>query len=338
MTFFYGAFIGAYFYPKMYEALIYGNINQYSARDFINGINAAKTKSVKVRVNSDGGEIRSGWGMLSKLSEMESVEMINDGEANSMAGLAFFYAGKTSCITEATFGLHRAGYFDETDMSAEDVEYLTATNKKLRAQAEKKVSPEKFFKASKGLTYDQFFSLAGRPMVMINAKEALECGLVDEIIDIDMTAKAEINNRTKIAIAKYSESEIGKQKAAATSPLITKPMTSQELQREHPAVYAEIFKAGQDDQFDKSAAALAFIDIDKKGAIEAFNSRKLLGAKEMAEFSVKAMASAQKTALETESTKEVKTDEGGEQKEKTKAEALVAAAMANSSYFKQAAK
>lgn len=297
----------------MTEVLIYGAIYSFSAEDFINQINLGKSEDVTVRINSDGGEVRYGWGMIAKFSELTGKKIVkNDGEANSMGALFFCYADDCEAIDTATFGFHRAGYpawfENDPELFNEDAKAdLAYMNKKLRAALEAKVDVDKFNGLGYG-TIEEMFSMDDRKFIVLNAKEAKSVGLIDRITTITPTKKAEIQSKLDKATAKYSRPAI-----AAIEPIKTKIMTQDQLKTEFPSVYAAIFEAGKTEgiagEKDRVEACLTFIDADPKGVVEAIASGKALSAKQMAEFSMKIVSAAKLANVADDSAKPVTTGE-----------------------------
>jgi len=73
----------------MAEVLLYGDIYSQRARDFIKEVDTASGEDLTVRVNSFGGDVDYGWGMIAKFSEHKGKKSVKiDAAAHSMA--AFF--------------------------------------------------------------------------------------------------------------------------------------------------------------------------------------------------------------------------------------------------------
>lgn len=307
----------------MTEVLIYGSIYSFSAEDFINQINLGKSEDVTVRINSDGGEVRYGWGMIAKFSELTGKKIVkNDGEANSMGAMFFCYADDCEAIDTATFGFHRAGFpnwFEsDPDLFTEDAKAdLAFMNKKLRAALEAKIDVDKFNALGYG-TVEEMFSMDARKFIILNAKEAKSVGLINRISTITPTKKAEIQSNLDRATAKYSRPAI-----AASEPTKPKIMTVEQIKAEFPGVYASIFNAGVTEgtatEKDRVEACLTFIDADPKGVVEAIASGKALSSKQMAEFSMKIVSAAKLANIEGDSAKAVTTGESTTTAEKTEA-------------------
>lgn len=317
----------------MYEALLYGDINEWSSKDFIQRLINNKPKDITVRVNTDGGEVRYGYGVLAKIKECTGIKVMkNDGEANSMGAFLFIVADQAEALEQATFLFHRAAFskWFENDpmlMTSENKNYLIKMNADLRTLMEAKLDVAKFEQITK-VTLDELFSLDTRINVTLNAAEAKEVGLIQKIVPLTTSKKMEIEAFKKRAMAK-ADTEIPKNKI----------MTIEQLQAEHPSVFAQIFengkKAGVEAEKDRVEACLVFLEIDQKAVVEAIASGKALTGKQMAEFNLKATVAQAKKGLEAENKETVVTATATTKtKEQIEAEAEVEEVKAHSSYFK----
>jgi len=71
------------------EVLLYGEMYSWSARDFISAVEDAKGSDLSVRVNSMGGDVDYGYGMIAKFKEFEGKKSVKvDGSAASMAAFS----------------------------------------------------------------------------------------------------------------------------------------------------------------------------------------------------------------------------------------------------------
>lgn len=288
------------------EILLYGDIGSYSAPDVITQMNDAGSSDVVLRVNSNGGEVRYGWGILSKAKELKGKKLFkNDGEANSLAAILFCYNDDNEAIDTATFMFHRASYgewyegseyFTEADRSL-----LIVMNKSLREALEAKVDVKKFEK-SIDTTLDVLFSLNGRKEVTLNADQALECGLINRIIQLTPALKSNIEANSVKITALYSGHKIA---ANTPSPIIT-TMTAEEIKSKFPEAYRSIYakglKRGTEKEFDRAGSIFAYKDADPQGVIEAFKSGKPATETQKAEWGIKAASAMMEKKIEDGNT------------------------------------
>jgi ATP-dependent protease ClpP protease subunit len=295
----------------MKEILLYGPIWSSVAKDFIRDVDSA-SGDITIRVNSPGGEVTYGWGIVSKFSEYKKGKkrIIVDGSADSMALAFLLYAdkGEVEAVDVATFVLHRAAYysveFEKNYLSDADREHLKSVNDSLRKAIENKIDVEKFEKL-KGVTLDEVFSMENRIDINISAKEAKQIGLIDKIITITPQKKQEITslyNRIVAMTGGITESPISNNQNANNKKVNT--MNIEQLQAEHPAVYNAIFNKGVTQgvttERDRVGAWAAFNEIDPAKVKAGIESGNPCSQKEMAEFMVTSFKKTSLTELEKE--------------------------------------
>lgn len=313
----------------MKEILLYFSIYSYSAADFITELEAAKGAGVTLRINSNGGDPDSTWGMIAKWQEYKGTKKVKvDGKAHSMALYFLCYVTDAECLPMTTFILHRAAYSEwiESDpqmMTADRWDSLKRVNDILRAAFEAKVDVAKFEKL-KGVTLDQVFSTPGRIDVEITAQEALAIGLIDRIITIDAGKKAEIEASFRMAAEKrpdIMQLDMPELKIAAeTTPPTTskiKNMTLSELKANHPEVYAQAVNEGATQERDRVGALMAYVDVDPETVTAMVKEGKAITQTLMAEFSRKAFSKDALKQVEGDSAKPVVTGEANPGEEKT---------------------
>jgi len=262
--------------PK--SILIYGQFGQGLATEFINSIDELLEENpgaeIEVPINSNGGEVDYGWGMIHKFQQFPNKKsIINHGKAFSMALYFNCYTDDTSCLDVTEFLLHRAAYSEwvenDPELFNEDRrKSLTQMNNKLRAAFEAKVDVEKFLALKvmkdKNYTLDDIYSLDNRIDIRFTAKEAKAIGLVKSIVTITPKIQSQIEANFKVA-AQYNEfSKSDNQNK--NKPLIKNKMTKAELKAAHPELYAEIFNegvtAGVTTEKDRVEAIMEFAEVD----------------------------------------------------------------------------
>lgn len=288
--------------PK--EVLIYGDIDEYSSAEFITSINEQLSLNANseftVRINTNGGSPEYTWGMISKFKEINAKSVQIDGKAYSMGLFFACYTDNVKALDVSNFILHRAAYpswieNDENYFTDSMRSNLASINKSLRAAFEAKVDVQKFENLKsvkdKGITLDMVFSMDSRIDVSLTAKEAKQIGLVNEIISITPSIKAEIESKLKnkmIAVsAKYSSEA---QLTENQKKIKNQNMTIEQLKAEHPALFAQVVALGVEQERDRVEACMAFIDVDAVGVKAAIESGKNLSQKQMADFAIKAFS------------------------------------------------
>jgi ATP-dependent protease ClpP protease subunit len=289
----------------MAEVLLYGDIYSQRARDFIKEVEAASGEDLSVRVNSYGGDVDYGWGMVSKFVEHKGKKSVKiDAAAHSMAAYFAIYADDVEATDVASMIFHRAAYptWVENDsqlFTDARKQELTRVNGKLREAMEAKVSSEDWEKVT-GVSYNRMFDENQAQIdVALNAKEAKKLGIVQSITTITPKQKAAIEARL-VAIA---EGVTGLRLAAINEQPKTSQMTIEKLKAEHPDVYAAAIKAGIEQERDRVGAWVVFADVDSKAVSEGIKSGNSITATATAEFSRKAFSVQALTDLEGGSPK-----------------------------------
>lgn len=285
------------------EVLIYGNINQFTARDFITEVNGIGDGVCDVRVNSDGGSPEYGWGMIAKFAEFDGQKKVKvDGKAYSMGAFLCLYADEVEALDVSEFMVHRAAYpnwLESEIFNSESNNYneglkqnLININTSLEKAFRAKVDVEKF-EAAKGIKVKEMFSLDGRKDVFLNAKEAKEFGFVTKINKITPTKKAEIDALGVQIAAKYTPEITGEQRVSVvTNPQKPKKMTVEDFKKENPEAYNSIVAAGITQERERVKAHLVYADVDLASVKASIENGEDLTASKMAELNRKMVSAA----------------------------------------------
>lgn len=294
------------------EVLIYGNINQFSARDFITEVNAIGDGVCEVRLNSDGGSPEYGWGMIAKFAEFQGEKKVKvDGKAYSMGAFMCLYADEVEALDVSEFMVHRAAYPDwfERDAFNPDSQYyneglkqnLININTSLEKAFRARVDVEKF-EAAKGVKVKQMFSLDGRLDVFLTAKEAKEYGIIKKINKITPSKKAEIDALGGQIAAKYTPEITGEQRVSVvvTNPEKPKKMTVEDFKKENPEAYNAIVATGVNMERERVKAHLVYADVDLASVKASIENGVDLTASMMAELNRKMVSAAAIASAEIE--------------------------------------
>lgn len=277
------------------ELLIYGRIGEYSSSDFINSINEVEeTDDLSVRINTNGGEPEYLWGMAAKFNEFKGKKTVKvDGKAYSAGMLFLCYADNVEALDVSEFLVHRAAYpewYEKSEMfTAEMKGNLERINISLRKAIEAKIDVAKF-EQLKGVKMKDIFSMETRLDVFLTAKEAKEIGLVDKIIKLTPTKKAEIASFMDVQIAaeyKPFKQEVIEAKKEEVKPKIENKMNIDKLRAEHPELFTQVLKQGADAERDRVGAWMAFVDVDAEAVAKGIKDGETLSATAMAELSRK---------------------------------------------------
>ena len=331
------------------ELLIYGNIYTQSSIDFITGMGEANSdEELVVRLNTDGGDVLYGWGMIAKFIEHEGPKLVKvDGKAYSMGAYFCAYADNVEALDVSSFMIHRAAYsswFEGSEYFTDELKsQLEDVNKKLMAALKAKIDVAKF-EQIKGVKLKDVFSMNGRIDVLLTAQEAKQIGLVNKISKITPKKMKAINSEMNRVAASFTGVEnIEGPTSNDVEPVVASidktnnnnnskndgKMSPEEFRKQHP----EAAKAMEDNavkaERDRVNAWLKFNDIDAKAVAEGIESGENISQTAMADFSKKmfsaqALKDVKDDNPKTVETKEEKPNASGEKSELENFEAKVA--------------
>lgn len=292
----------------MKEILLYTPIWSFVAETIINQMEEAKGMDITMRMNTPGGGVLNGYGVLAKMKEVQAegrkVNIKIDGAAMSMGAQFLLYGDKVTALDVSQIMIHRADMLVETD---EDKAYLKRINNDLQSKMLKRVDSQKL-KELKGYSVEEMFASEKRVDIYLTAKEAKQIGLVDEIVKLD-PKEAKAFSDKYFATAAQQEVIIDNKK-----PEIK--MTLQELKEKHPSVFAEAKQEGVNAERDRVGAFMAFVDVDPKAVADGIKKGDSITQTLMAELSRKAMSAEALKKIEGENPADVNTNEA-EAKAKT---------------------
>lgn len=259
----------------MVEVYLYSPIYDFVAEEVMKQLDANKNKEITMRLNTPGGSVFAGWGIISKMKECSNLTVAVDGQASSMGLFACLFAKKVCALDVSNFTLHRADGYVDTE---EDQILLDNINSSLKAAFQKKIN-ENAFKVMKcnpnGYTIKDIFDPKRRIELNLTAEDAKFIGLVSEVNVLTPEAHKAVSMRFAAYSAKTTN---------IPEPIIkNNKMTKEELKAKHPDVYAEIIS----EERDRVEACLTFIEIDPVGVKAAIESGKPLTHKQMSEFAMK---------------------------------------------------
>jgi len=279
------------------EVLLYGDIYSERARQFITALTDAEGQDLSVRVNSNGGDVEYGWGMVAKFAEFKGKKSVKvDGSAASMAAYFTLYADNVEALDVSSFLFHRAAYpswYEEDANWFNDArkQELNDMNDKLRQAIESKVTAQEWFNVT-GVSLDEMFSLNSRVDVTLTAEQAKTLGIVNAINVITPSKKAAIEARMLSVAEDYTGLRLAAKADPTPTPITQnqKPMTIDKFKSEHPDIYAQAVEAGAEQERDRVSAWMTYVDIDAKAVTEGINGGKNITQTAMAELSRKALS------------------------------------------------
>ena len=304
------------------QVLLYGEIFGLSSEMFLTEMEALKDEDIVLSMDTVGGNPEVTFGMIRKFQQHEGNKNIEvHARAYSMGAYFLCYADKNEALDVSDFILHRAAFPDwvesnEALFTPERRARTEEINNHLRNALEAKIDVDKFEKISK-VTMDELFSMDGRIDVKLNAKQAKQIGLIDNINSItpEIQAKIQTHNGNAIQMAaKYvGDDIIAKEEVPQVNKVIIKNtnMDLSKLKAEHPALYAQVKQKGIDhgvaQERDRIGAWMAFADIDLKAVSEGIKGEKTLSATDMAELTRKGISAKVLGEVEGEAPEAVET-------------------------------
>ena len=304
------------------EILLYGSINQDSAAQFIAQLNDSIDEDIEVRVNTPGGQVAYGYGMIAKFAEHPKSKKVKvDGMAFS-AGFQFCVnADYVECLDVSDFMMHRAAYpewiesnpeyFDEAmkaELNKTNALFEKAIKNKLDVEAIQEIMDSKV--ELKGAKFKDIFSLDTRLDIYFTAKEAKKIKLVDKINVVTPKKKAEVLAYKHLMAAEFIGLSNQKKEEVQTQKQIIK-MDLQTFKVSHPSVYAEAMAEGVSAEKDRVEGWLTFNEVDAKAVSDGIASGKGITAKNMGEFTLKAMGKSVVADAAAEAAPAVKLAEAG---------------------------
>lgn len=290
------------------EILFYTGVYDFTAESFIQSLNDANGKDVTIRLNSGGGSVMAGWGMIAKMSEYEGkITLKVDGIAASMASMFPLYADTVEALDVTTFMLHRADMWVSTP---EDQSWLDSVNKSLRSKMEKKIDGVKL-KELKGVSFNEIFDPNKRIDVFLTAKEAKAIGLVDKINKVDPSMILEANKYLSAAASLISgdgkfenkngiseqNNDVSKQVQNQSQNQNT-VMTIDELKAKHPDVYAAAVAVGVASERDRVSSFMKFVDVDAKLVADSIEKGDTITQSQIIDLTRKSISKEMRAELE----------------------------------------
>tara|TARA_R110000796_G_scaffold60642_9_gene140319 strand:- start:8394 stop:9341 length:948 start_codon:yes stop_codon:yes gene_type:complete len=268
------------------ELYLYNPIYSYTAEDFMRSLEENKDEEITLRMNTPGGSVFDGYGMLAKMKEHGNVTIMLDGMAASMGAFMLPFAKKVIAYDLAKVMIHRADAYTGGDETR--IKNLADINKTLRAKFEKRVDKDKFLEVT-GKTFDDVFNASERLDIWLTAKDAKKIGLIDEVRVMTPEIQASIS------------ASMGGGFTAITpikEKIIIENMTKDEFKAKHPEVFASVVSDARESEQERVEAWMSFQDTDKEAVTAGIASGKEPSTKEIIAFAQKAIAQATVKALE----------------------------------------
>ena len=272
------------------EVYIYDALYSYTSKDIVESINAFGEEDFTVRMDCPGGNVTSGWAIISKLSELKQKKIcIVDGQASSMAAMMLLFFDEVIVNDTSEVMYHKAAYPSWCELSAEDEEKLITINTLMREKLEATSVPtdviEKIFKAD--VRHD----------VDISPDDLVTYKIATEKRTLDVATRQALRNNA-VAI-NYKRTNKAQAKAEPNINIKVKKMTLEEFKAENPAGYAEACKQGAAEEKMRTEAFLVSVDVKDNPlaarAVKAIKDGESFSGLVMAEMMQLSVAQMQKT-------------------------------------------
>jgi ATP-dependent protease ClpP protease subunit len=267
------------------ELYLYSGIYDFTAEELISSLEEFKSEDITLRMNTPGGSVFSGWGIIGKMGEHEGkIKVKVDGIAASMGAVIVVFADEVEALDVSRIMIHRADMYVS---SPEQQALLDSVNKDLKAKLLTKIDPEKL-KQLKGITIDELFNPEKRIDLWLTAKEAKELKLVTKIVKVKPEEAKAVNDAMYKVAAELKDPDNQSNKKT-----VIKMTTIEELKAQHPALFALAVEAGFAQgvakERDRAGAWLAFAKIDMEAVVKGIKEGKDMSQTESAELTVKAL-------------------------------------------------
>lgn len=281
---------------------LYTGIFSWSVASILTQLDEAEGNEVIMRINSPGGDVFAGYGIASKMREMDANVVAKvDGIAASMAAWLLLFADEVEMSDFGRVMIHRADMYVTDE---EQQNFLNEVNNDMKRALKARIDNKKL-KELKGVTIEQIFNPDKRIDVWLNAKEAKAIGLVDKVVKLKPAVRAELTDySTQVAAFGYAIPEdapetiedITVEATSANTPKQNKKtMTVEQLKNDHPDAYKAVSQAAAAIERDRVNAWLRFVDVDAEAVKKGIESGEPIGQAAMADFMAK-IATATATA------------------------------------------
>jgi ATP-dependent Clp protease protease subunit len=278
------------------EIYLYSGIYSSTAESIVSQLEEYMNQLVSLRLNTPGGSVSAGWGMVAKMKEHGNVTIQVDGQAASMGAYLLPYAKKVIALDVSRIMIHKASGYVEND---EGQRLLDGMNADLKAALSKKINVAKL-KEITGYTLDDVFDSATPIDVWLTGPQAKEVGLVDEIVKMNPEEATAFDNMMSRIAAETSVSPTKIQTPNTT-------MSIDEIRAKHPELYAQIVATGRDQERDRVGAWLAFVDVDAVAVKKGVEDGKAISQTAMADLMRKSFSKETIASAESDAAKAVAT-------------------------------
>ncbi len=261
---------------------LYQPIYSYVAESFAKQLDNAKGSDVNVRLMTNGGYTSSGSAIITHLANYKGKKLISvDGDVASMGAFFLLFGDFNEMSNTSELMFHKADFPSYYTPSDEEKANLARENERFKSIMEFKLGEKGASLISK------VFEEGKRNDVYLTAKEALEIGIIQKIVEISPEQKAAMNNE-------YLKSMISNTKS---NEIQISPMEDEKKLKEAADKAANT--ALQAEQ-ERVASWMVYIDVDKQAVIDGIKSGNKITEVERSEFSLKVAKASKLAEIKTE--------------------------------------
>lgn len=264
-------------------------ISNYYINQLVNELDAFEENEIEMSWLSYGGSVWAGNQFADYLQTTEKkIDARVTGLAASMGAALIPYFNKATVARQADIMIH--------SVSSSVGKLARKSNQELYDALKSKINEDKFEKITGHKLKDiMFLEGEDRIDVWVSGKEAYDFGLFEELIDLTPEEKvsndAMLNELKLTANLDYELPERLQHKSEITNKNNKKSMDKNKLKTEHPELYAEVLKEGENSgvtagiktEKDRVDAWMVFNDVDPekvKAGIE--SGKEMTKAEELA--------------------------------------------------------
>lgn len=298
----------------MKRLLFYSYVYNGSVAEFLNKLSEHEEagEEVALKVNSGGGDVFAGWGLINEIQKCEAIKQIEvHGNASSMWAFALCFFENTQAISQSKFVLHRASAWGDTEQP-EVKKFVEQINKDFKAAFESRLNLEKLEKIS-GVDMNRFWDMSQTPIdIVLNAKQAKDIGLIKKVVNLTAKQAQAINEKLVAANVPALKIEEEKPEPEAKTDKKVSKMNIETLKAEHKEVFNDVLKQGataaMKAEKERVKAWLVWFEIDPEAVKKGIESGEAISPSETQEMILAGQKKGFKAELE---------DKGKEGAEKT---------------------
>lgn len=276
----------------MNEILLYFVLYPYYAEEIVEKIIEAGDSAYTIRMGTDGGDIDAGRNVVSRMQESKGVKTcIIDSKAFSMGAFMLPFFDVVKAYSHARIMLHKAAYEAYHEPSDEDLRQLKVINDQFKAQLIKRGVNQDII--------DRVFEADVRNDVYLSAQEAMDAGLVDEVLELDIVGRKKLDARMMTTIAACASKfkdiypESNDDGGGNSININSKKMTLEELQVKHPGLLAQVIAMGVAQELKRVKAWATHL----KGEDGTANALAIAGISAGTDYDISVMAEMNKIML-----------------------------------------